>query len=243
MKITRKGNLYQVTFFPLLFPVNCYLLEESEGLTLVDTALPFSCKGILRTAEQIGKSITKIVLTHAHEDHLGALDALKQHLPDVPVYISKRDARLMHGDFTLDVHEPNTPIKGGIPKNLKTRPEFLLEEGDRIGSLLAISVPGHTPGSMAFYDIRSEVLIAGDAFQTRGGFAIAGQIVPLFPFPKWGTWNHHEAIKSAYKVLEKKLSLLAVGHGKMIENPSPYIQDALDKASFTFSNNEEKRSS
>lgn len=62
-----------------VFPVNCYLVEEEEGLTLIDAALPYSSKGILMVAESIGKPITKIVLTHAHEDHLGALDSIKKY--------------------------------------------------------------------------------------------------------------------------------------------------------------------
>ena len=53
-------------------------MEEEAGLTLIDAALPYSAKGILQ-AEKIGKPITKIVLTHAHDDHIGALDALKKY--------------------------------------------------------------------------------------------------------------------------------------------------------------------
>ena len=99
--------------------VSCELLlcGGRSGLTLIDAALPYSAKGILQTAEKIGKPITKIVLTHAHDDHIGALDALKEVLPHVPVYISKRDGKLLEGDTTLQKDEPNTPIKGGVPKN------------------------------------------------------------------------------------------------------------------------------
>jgi glyoxylase-like metal-dependent hydrolase (beta-lactamase superfamily II) len=133
---------------PRLFPVNCYFIEEEDSLTLIDAALPYSAKAILRAARKIGKPIARIVLTHAHGDHVGALDALKQALSDVPVYISKRDARLMGGDLTLDADEPGTPIRGGVPKALKTRADILLQEGDQIGSLLALAAPGHTPGSI-----------------------------------------------------------------------------------------------
>jgi len=59
-----------------------YLVEEHDGLTLGDAALPYSVKGILQAARQIGKPITRIVLTHAHANHVGALDALKRALPD-----------------------------------------------------------------------------------------------------------------------------------------------------------------
>lgn len=230
MRIIREGHLYQLTFLPRFFPVNCYLVEEDDSLTLIDAALPYSAKKILKAAKKINKPITRILLTHAHDDHVGALDKIKQLLPGVPVHISSRDARLMSGDITLDPNEPDTPIRGGVPKNLKTRADILLQNGDQIGSLIAIAAPGHTPGSMAYFDTRSRTLIAGDAFQTRGGMAVTGQLRPLFPFPAMATWNKETALQSAHKLLEYNPSLLAVGHGKMLKQPEKAITHAITKA-------------
>ncbi|MEH7418543.1 MBL fold metallo-hydrolase [Neobacillus drentensis] len=228
MRLIKLGNVYQVTFMARLFPVNCYLVEEEDGLTLIDAALGFCAKGILKAAEQIGKPITKIVLTHAHEDHVGALDALKEELPEVPVYISSRDYRLMNNDRSLDSHEDQMPIKGGVPKGLKTRANILLKEGDLVGSLTAVETPGHTPGSMSFLDLRTKALIAGDAFQTRGGIAVAGDIKPWFPFPAFGTWSKKTALASAKKLLNYQPRLLAVGHGEMVENPIAVMEKAVE---------------
>jgi glyoxylase-like metal-dependent hydrolase (beta-lactamase superfamily II) len=233
MKITRMGSVYQLSFLPRFFPVNCYLVEQNDGLTLIDAALPFSKNGIVEAARQIGKPITRIVLTHAHDDHVGSLDALKETLPHVPVYISARDARLLSGDVSLDPGEPNTPIRGGVPKKLKTRADVTLADGDRVGSLLAVAVPGHTPGSMAFLDTRSRALIAGDAMQTRGGAAVSGQIKPLFPFPALATWNKQAALASARKLRECRPTLLAVGHGRMLDDPLKAIDSAIQAAERT----------
>ncbi|NHN31627.1 MBL fold metallo-hydrolase [Paenibacillus agricola] len=232
MRIINKQTVYQLTFLPRFFPVNCYLVEEEDGLTVIDAALPYSVKGIFKAAAQIGKPITRIVLTHAHGDHIGALDALKAALPEVPVFISARDARLLAGDRSLDANEMQTPIRGGVPKagSIKTKPDVLLHDGDRVGSLLAIEVPGHTPGSMAFLDIRNRALIAGDAFQTRGGMAVTGQVVPLFPFPAMATWNKEASLDSARKMHSLNPSLLAVGHGLMLENPQARIALAIQAA-------------
>ncbi len=230
MRVICEGYLHQLIFLPGFFPVNCYLVEEDHSLTLVDAALPYSAKKILQVANKINKPITRILLTHAHDDHVGALDKLKQLLPSVSVYISNRDARLMSGDTTLDINEPDTPIRGGIPRNLKTRADVLLQDGDQIGSQIAIAAPGHTPGSMAFFDTRNNTLIAGDAFQTRGGMAVTGQLQPLFPFPAMATWNKEVALHSAHKLLDYKPSLLAVGHGKMIIQPEKAINNAITKA-------------
>ncbi len=228
MRLIKKGYVYQVTFMAHVFPVNCYLVEEDDGLTLIDAGLGFCANGILRAAEQIGKPITKIVLTHAHEDHVGALDPIKMALPEVPVYISSRDYRLMNNDRSLDPHEDQTPIKGGVPKDLKTRANILLKEGELVGSLTAIETPGHTPGSMSFLDLRTKALIAGDAFQTRGGIAVAGDIKPFFPFPAFGTWSKKTALASAKKLLSYQPKLLAVGHGEMVENPVAVMEKAVE---------------
>lgn len=236
MKIIREMTVYQLTFLPRFFPVNCYLVEEEDGLTLIDAALPYSSKGILQAANGIGKPINRIILTHAHEDHVGALDAIKEMLPHVPVYISSRDARLLAGDRSLDPNEPNTPIRGGIPKKLKTRADIFIEEGEQIGSLMAVATPGHTPGSMSFLDTRNNILIAGDAFQTRGGIAVSGQLRLLFPFPAMATWNKEIALESAHKLLQYHPSLLAVGHGQMVKKPMEAMNQAIVKAEKNFKN-------
>lgn len=233
MRVIKEGFLYQLTFMPRVFPVNCYFIEEEDALTLIDAALPKSAKPILDAAEQLGKKIKRILLTHAHSDHIGALDELKEKL-NVPVYISNRDSRLLAGDSSLDSSEPQTPIRGGVPKNIKTVPDVLMKEGDQIGSLIVISTPGHTPGSMSFLDQRTNMLIAGDAFQTRGGTAVSGVAIPWFPFPAMATWNKDYALQSAKKIYELKPSLLAVGHGELLRAPGAQLEKAINKAESTF---------
>ncbi|MCM3174686.1 MBL fold metallo-hydrolase [Paenibacillus sp. MER 99-2] len=230
MRITREYNVIQVSFLPRLFPVNVYLVEEDAELTLIDAGMPFSLKGILATAQSLNKPITKVILTHAHGDHVGALDGLKNALPDVEVIISRRDAALLTGDASLLPDEPQTPVRGSVPKNIHTRPDRLLEDGDRIGSLLAIATPGHTPGHMAFMDTRSGVLIAGDAYQLHGGLAVAGQLRPLFPFPALATWHRETALASAKRLAELEPSVLAVGHGRMLRQPAAAMRAAMADA-------------
>ena len=73
----------------------------------------------MNAARKIGKQITRIILTHAHQDRIGALDTLKELLPDCQVCISSRDALLLYGSTALPPHEKNTPIRGGNPKNIR----------------------------------------------------------------------------------------------------------------------------
>ncbi len=61
--------------------VNAFLVPEPDGLTLIDTTLPRSAKAILAAAERLRAPIVRIALTHAHGDHIGALDALHAAAP------------------------------------------------------------------------------------------------------------------------------------------------------------------
>jgi len=221
--------LTQLTFLKHFFPVNCYIVEEESELTLIDAALPYSSKEIMQAANRLGKPITRIVLTHGHEDHVGSLDRLAKQLPQAKVYISERESHLLAGDRIVLPNEPLMPIKGGLSKKIKTKPDVFIAEGDRIGSLLVVSTPGHTPGMMSFFDTRTKAIIVGDAFQTRGGLAVSGQFQWLFPFPALATWNRVMALESAQKILNLNPSLLAVGHGNMLLNPSKSISKAIEK--------------
>jgi len=232
MKITKKESVFQLAFLPRLFPVNVYFVEEEDGLTLIDAGLPFSANGILKAAARIGKPIVRIALTHAHGDHIGALDSLRAALPEAKVHVSARDARLLRGDRSTDPGEPAEPVRGDVPApgKIKTSPDVLLADGDRVGSLLVVASPGHTPGSVSFFDPRSGALIAGDTFQTRGGVAVSGKKQPLFPFPAMATWSARTALASARRLRDLQPTLLAVGHGRMLTVPAAAMDRAIAEA-------------
>src|SRR4051795_11367283 len=86
--------------------VNAYLVREDDGLTLVDTMLKGSGKRIVAAADRLGAPIVRILLTHAHGDHIGSLDQLAALLPDAQGLISSREARPLRKDKSLDPREP-----------------------------------------------------------------------------------------------------------------------------------------
>ncbi|MCA0972242.1 MBL fold metallo-hydrolase [Halobacillus litoralis] len=230
MRVTTIDTLTQVTFMPGWFPINCYIVEEENDLTVVDTGMSFSTKAILQAAEKIGKPIRNIVVTHAHTDHIGGIDRLKEAQPDSTFYLPKRELELLEGDKSLRDGEDQTPIKGGVPKGIQARPDEVLVDGDRIGSLQAIHAPGHTPGMMAFIDVRTNALLAADAFQNHGGFAVAGDIRWRFPFPGLATWSKPTAIETARTLADYQPAILALGHGDLLMNPVPKMQEAINQA-------------
>ena len=235
MKTTRhSANLIQLTKWPVVFPMNCYLVLEEDGLTLVDSTMSSPADHVAALVKQLGKELRRIALTHAHGDHVGGVARVRQRFPGVEVSIGERDAPILAGDKTLLPTEPRTEIKGYFVK-VDWKPDRFLKPGDRVGSLEVIASPGHTPGHIAFLDIRDRALIAGDAFQTRAGIAVSGVLRPLFPFPAIATWNKQIALASAVALQALDPSLLAVGHGDPLSKPAAAMDRAIETARRAFS--------
>ncbi|HLJ35645.1 MAG TPA: MBL fold metallo-hydrolase [Ktedonobacteraceae bacterium] len=236
MKITSHGsNLIQLTFLKF---VNCYLVRENDGFTLIDTGIG-AARQIVQAAQKFDLPILRIVLTHAHDDHVGSLDALHELLPEAEVAITARDARFLTGDMSLDASEPQDKLRGGYHIR-KTRPSRLLHEGDHIGSLEVIATPGYTPGHASFLDTRDRTIIAGDAFQTLGGVAVSGTLT-LFPLPALATWHKPLALESARKLRAFSPDRLTVGHGRVLEQPLAAMDHAIEVLARALGQQEQKQ--
>lgn len=221
--------LIQLTRLPRAFPVNFYLVRDSDGLTLVDTGIPGSAPGILAAAQACGLPIRRIVLTHAHGDHLGSVDALRAALPEAEFIVSARDARFLAGDMRVNADEPQSKLRGAY-QTIASKPTRLVHDGDYIGALRVVAAPGHTPGHIALFDERDGTLLAGDAFQTRAGLAVSGTVRWLFPFPALATWHKPTALASAQRLRALQPARLAVGHGEVLEQPGAALDKAIDEA-------------
>jgi glyoxylase-like metal-dependent hydrolase (beta-lactamase superfamily II) len=217
------GNLTRVTRYGV---VNCYLVQDDDGLTLIDTMIPRSSKAILAAAERLGAPIVRIVLTHAHGDHIGSLDALAAALPDAEVLISARDARLLVKDTSLDADEPQTKIKGSVP-GAATAPTRTIAPGERVGALEVLDAKGHTPGQLALLDTREGTLFCGDAYSTLGGVATAARANPRFPVMAIATWHRPTALASAKALRALSPERLAPGHGKIVQAPGAAMDAAI----------------
>lgn len=117
-----------------------------------------------RIAEQ-GVTITQILLTHGHLDHVGAAAEMAAFY-GVPIVGShKADAFWLEG-------LPTQSQMFGLPHCAPLTPDRWLEEGETVQlgnvTLEILLCPGHTPGHIVFFDRASRLLVSGDVIFSGG---------------------------------------------------------------------------
>jgi metallo-beta-lactamase class B len=136
------GNIYYVG----TDGIAAYIIKTSQGLILMDTALPESTGMIKSNIAKLGFKLQdiKIILnSHAHFDHTGGLAEIKQDT-GAQLIAGERDKPLLEGGYypgdekNADLAFP--PVK--VDRTVKEDDKVTL--GDT--TLTAHSMPGHTPG-------------------------------------------------------------------------------------------------
>lgn len=216
-------NSTQVTRLGL---ANTYLVEEEDGLTLIDTAITGSAGAILAAAEKLGKPIKRLVLTHAHSDHVGSADKIVA-ATGAELIASAREARLLAGNKEPVEGEPAGKLKPGVIVGVKSKVATQVEQGSRIGSLEVHLAPGHTPGQIALLDTRDGTLFCADAFHTLAGVTSTHRATFPFPFPSIVSWNKDESLKTSRRLTELDPQRLAPGHGKIVDAPVEAMRKAI----------------
>lgn len=154
----------EISYLPLGFvSTNTYFVTNEDALLIIDPA--GESHKILDKIKSMNKPLKAILLTHAHFDHIAALDDVLNVYP-VPVYMHKTSMIFLQ-----------TQLKNGSQKfqelglpiiTSQAKPQFI-NEGDIQLHGFDISVlytPGHSPGSLSY--VFKDFAVVGDTLFNNG---------------------------------------------------------------------------
>lgn len=138
------------------FEVNCYLLKEGNEVLIID---PGSEAQKIRRQIKENETVVGIVLTHAHFDHIGAVDELAEKY-QCPIYMNPKDFPIAQNE-TINRY-------GSLSATIKKEIHPLIEGKIQLGVFLIRSIfaPGHTPGSTLLQV--EDILFTGDVLFKSG---------------------------------------------------------------------------
>jgi len=148
------------TFNP--FQENTYVLwDESHECIIIDPGCYYAeeYEALYGFIDEQNLIVKAILNTHCHIDHVLGVSAVKERY-DVPfICHSKESLNLERLQFQAQMF--GLPLKDSTPV-----PDRLIDADETFGfgetQLELRFVPGHSPGHLAFYHAKSELLVGGD---------------------------------------------------------------------------------
>jgi glyoxylase-like metal-dependent hydrolase (beta-lactamase superfamily II) len=204
---------------------NPYIIEDADGLTVIDAGLPRSERKILTYVAGLGKSardVKRIILTHSDLDHVGGLAAL-QKATGARTYASKIEAE------AIAAGKPSRQIKPSgfswrrvmftLLRPLMRAAPFKVDEivadGQvlpALGGLRVIDTAGHTPGHISLFAPVAGVLFCGDSIVSDAD-GLHGSRPGL-------TWDETKAKEAVKKQSLLSARIVCSGHGPVVMDAS-----------------------
>lgn len=143
---------------------NAYLVfdDESKQILIVDAPLDVDAP-LKNRVQELGGEVVLMVLTHAHWDHIGTTNLLRNEL-SAPVAAHPLTKKLLA--------EPGSS-RMQLPVEIPAvYPDRWLNEGDRVPlgahEFVVMHLPGHDPGHIALYSEPDRLLLSGDVLFPNG---------------------------------------------------------------------------
>ncbi len=152
---------------------------------------------ILAVAEAAGLTIEKIILTHGHWDHIGAVAELVD-ATGAEVYV--------HEDDADSLTDPDKNLSGLVFDRRESRADHMVTEGETIAvgglEFRVVHTPGHTPGGMS-------LLAEGNLFC---GDLVFYNSIGRTDLPGGDQARMHESVHSKVMTLPDETNIFP-GHG------------------------------
>jgi glyoxylase-like metal-dependent hydrolase (beta-lactamase superfamily II) len=211
--------------------VNCYLIEDDDGVTLVDAGLPSMWSMVLKVLEDRGRrpeDIRALILTHGHFDHVGFAAYVHREW-NVPVLVHPDDAHLAAHPYRYKpqrnrflypfTHPRSLPLLGRMAmagalsvkgvndvKGLHTGTAFPVP-----GRPTIVHTPGHTDGHCILHLPDRDTVLSGDALVTLDPYT--GKTGPQV-VASAATKDTHQALASLEVVAATGATIVLPGHGQ-----------------------------
>ncbi|MFW9799149.1 MAG: MBL fold metallo-hydrolase [Candidatus Thorarchaeota archaeon] len=208
------------------FDSNIIYIDAGEKQLLIDTGTGIYSENLNRDLEKVGsslQSITDIILTHSHIDHIGGVAPII-HLGSPTLHLHKTEGDMINsGDMLLTL---SNTFGVELPR---MKVEGLLEEGDVVSfgdvDFKVYSTPGHSIGSICLHIEERGILITGDTMFSGGSF---GRV----DFP---TGSPGQLVESLRRITELEFEIALPGHmNAIIGNAKRSAQMSYEMAQSMF---------
>jgi glyoxylase-like metal-dependent hydrolase (beta-lactamase superfamily II) len=158
-----------------LQPAAAYVVETPEGLVLVDSGLDSDAsqlKSQMANLRLDWRGIRAILLTHAHIDHSGGAEHLRENT-GAKIYAGQGEAGVLRAGGPREAFFSAFSLPGGALHQTKIDVELKGGESIAFGDVRfrALATPGHTSGSICYLMERKELraLFSGDVISMLAG--------------------------------------------------------------------------
>lgn len=194
---------------------NAYIIENgNKECIIIDPGS--EGKRLVKNLEKNGLKPLAVLLTHAHFDHIGAVDSITEKW-NCSVYIHEKEQ-----DWLQDPSLNGSKYFISEEITAKDADQLITEEGSLdIGTFhfKVIETPGHSPGSVSYYLQEKQVVFSGDALFAR---SIGRTDLP--------GGSHRQLIQSIHEKLLvlPEATVVASGHGPLTSigdemNGNPFL--------------------